>query len=151
MVSISVTSRDLLNTTLVSPENTVKAHRQSIQIPGVAPDGLPARKQLYGPSDGLVWKTPETAQGDHRPILIRIAETIPTWPQYHWFTTKDHQCGNKHRVTTDQPWEQDRGNSLTWPQTGKLKSPGNSCKGPQTDPGRDPGNSFTEKITDGRF
>ena len=33
VVSTSVTSSDLLNTTLVSPGNAVKAHRQPIQIP----------------------------------------------------------------------------------------------------------------------
>ena len=37
VVSTSVTSSDLLNTTLVSPGNTVKAHRQPIQIPQGSP------------------------------------------------------------------------------------------------------------------
>ena len=74
VVSTSVTSSDLLNTTLVSPGNAVKAHRQPIQIPGVVPDRLPARKQLYGPSDGQ-FRNPGNTVKAHRQILVKIPET----------------------------------------------------------------------------
>ena len=76
VVSTSVTSSDLLNTTLVSPGNAVKAHRQPIQIPWVVPDILPARKQLYGPSNKQFRNSGNTVKA-HRQILVKILVKIP--------------------------------------------------------------------------
>ena len=62
-VSIAVSSSDLLNSTLISPGNTVRAHRQPIKITRVNPGRLPARKlNLTGPQTDNLEKPGNTVR-----------------------------------------------------------------------------------------